>query len=249
MIVRIEKQRQPAVRHQLLSDVVWAVCNDTLRRAHRAGLTALSPVEVFLTARQFCDTLLGLSDIDEGIDYEMDDLEAEATGENDAVLVMMLASAQLQARSRQLGGKDIRKMILRIYERWCDHELFLPLLEQFASKEAGLWLQGKRFDLLNYELREIKIKGGGSEEIRQLFEDMVGSSDTMDLETVKGNLFYLNRYNIEHHHAYDKEILAIYDKLIDKLKMQQNVAGDFVMTQNVDKQVSQVAAGGVGFQL
>jgi len=249
MIVRIEKQRQPAIRRQLLSDVVWTICNDTLRRAQRDELTTLSPVEMFLSARQFCDTVLGLSDIDEGIDYEMDDLEDEATGANDAILVMMLASAQLQARSKQIVGKDIRKIILRIFERWNDHKLFLPLLEQFANKEEDLWLQGKRFDLLNYELQEIKQEGGGSEEIRKLFEYMVTSSDAMDKETIKGNLLVLNRFNIEHHHAYDKEILDLYDKFGIKSTTLQNVAGDLIMTQNVEKQVSNVEAGGIGFQI
>lgn len=213
MIVRLEKEQQSAARHQLLKDVVWAICNDTLRRLQREGQTTLAPVEVFLSAHHFCDTVLGLSDIEEGIDYEMDDLEDEATCENDAMVVMMLATAQLQARSKQQVEIDFKKIILRIYERWNDHELFLPLLDQFANKEEALWLQGKRFDLLNYELQEIELSGGGSEDIRRLFEDFVGYSDKMLPETIKELLLFLERYNLDHNHTYDKELLALFDKL------------------------------------
>lgn len=245
MIVRLEKEQQRVVRHQLLKDVVWAVCNDTLRRLQREGQTTLAPVEVFLSARQFCDTVLGLSDIEEGIDYEMDDLEDEASGGNDAMVVMMLATAQLQAQSKQQGCTDFEKIILHIYERWNDHELFFPLLDQFANKEEALWLQGKRFDLLNYELQEIKLEGGGSEEIRQLFEDMVTCSDKMDSETIRGNLLFLNRYNIDHDHAYDKEVIALFDKFgIKSTTIIQ--PKEYVAVKHVENEIQNVEAGGTG---
>ena len=157
MIVRLDKERQGAARHKLLTDVVWAICNDTLRRLQHEGKTTLAPIEVFLSARKFCDIVLGLSDINEGIVYEMDDLEDEATGENDAMVVMMMATALLQARSKRQIGTDFKNIILRIYERWNDHELFFPLLEQFADKEEARWLEGKKTDLLTYELSCIDI--------------------------------------------------------------------------------------------
>jgi len=245
MIVRLEKEQQSAARHQLLKDVVWAVCNDTLRRLQREGQTTLAPVEVFLSAQHFCDTVLELSDIEEGIDYEMDDLEDDATGDNDAMVIMMLASAQLQARSKQQVGIDFKKIILRIYERWNDHELFFPLLDQFANKEEDLWLQGKRFDLLNYELQEIQLEGGGSEEVKQLFEDMVICSDKMDSETIRGNLLFLNRYNIDHNHAYDKEVIALFDKFgIKSTTIIQ--PKEYVAVKHVENEIQNVEAGGTG---
>ena len=154
MIVRLDKGQQATARRQLLTNVVWAISNSTLRRLQIEGQTNLAPVEVFLSARRFCDTILGLSDIDEGIDYEMDDLEDEAGRGNDAMLVMMLATALLQARSKLQGGTDFKKIILHIYERWNDHELFLPLLGLFADKEAAL-LESKRIDLYTYELTSL----------------------------------------------------------------------------------------------
>ena len=156
MIVRLDKGQQASARRQLLTDVVWAVCNDTLRQLLRDKKTTLTPVELFLSARNFCDTLLNLTDIDEGIDYEMDDLETEADGTNDAVLVMMLASVQLQAISKRRVGADIPKIILHLYKRCEGHDLFFYLLQGFSHKEEARWLEGKRTDLMNYELHEIE---------------------------------------------------------------------------------------------
>ena len=244
MIVRLGKQQQPAIRRQLLKDVVWAITNDTLRRLQREGKTILAPVEVFLSARLFCDTVLGLADIDEGIDYEIDDLEDEA-GETDAMLVTMLASALLQAQSKRNNEFDSKPIILHIYERWNDHELFFPLLEQFAKKEEERWLQGKRFNLLDYEIQEIEQEGGGIEEIRNLFEIFLNYSDQMDKETIKGNLLLLNLYNIEHNHAYDEVIKGIYAKLgIKSTTLIQ--PKEYVGTKIVGTEIQNVEAGGIG---
>ncbi len=245
MIVRIDKRLQSVARRQLLNDVVWVVCNDTLRRLQREGKTNLAPVEVFLSAQQFCNTVLGLSNIEEGIDYEIDDLEDEAEGENDAILVTMLATAQLQARSKNLVGTDVKKIILHIYKRWNDHVLFFTLLDQFANKEENLWLQGQRFNLLAYEMQEIKLEGGGSEEIMCLFEDFVNCADKMDTEAIRGQLLMLGRYNMDHNHAYDKPILALFDKLgIKSTTLIQTK--EYVEKKYVETEVQKVESGGIG---
>lgn len=244
MIVHLDKQQQSKARHQLLKDVVWAITNDTLRRLQRDGKTTLAPIELFLSARQFCDTVLDLSDIDEGIDYEIDDLEDEA-GENDAMLVTMLATALFQAQSKRNDAIDVKPIILRIYERWNDHELFFPLLEQFADKEEERWLQGKRFNLLDYEIQEIELDGGGIEEVRNLFEDFLNYSDQMDIETIKSNLLLLNLYNIEHNHAYDEVIKAIFAKLgIKSTTLIQ--PKEYVNKKYVENEIQNVEAGGIG---
>ena len=213
MIVRIDKEQQAVVRRQLLSDIVWVISNDTLRKWQHEGKTTLAPVEVFMTAQCFCDVISGLSDIDEGIDYEIDDLEDEVAGENDAMLIAVLAALQMQALSKRRVGQDFRKAIIHIFERYGDHELFIPLVEQWAMKEERRWMDGKKNDLLNYELKEITLEGGGVEEIKHLFENMVDYSDKMDEDSIKGNLLFLCRYNIDHQHAYDEVIISLFEKL------------------------------------
>ena len=245
MIVRLGKEQQAVARRQLLSDVVWVICNDTLRKWQHEGKTTLAPVEVFTTAHQLCDVISGLSDIDEGIDYELDDLEDEVEGKNDAMLIAVLAALQMQALSKRRISEGLRKAIMHIFERYGDHVLFLPLIEQWAQKEEKRWLEGKKTNLLDYELQQIILDDGGSEEIRQLFADMVDCSDKMDKETIKGNLLFLNRYNIDHNHIYDKEVIALFDKYGIKsttiIKPKEYVAAKYV-----ENEIQNVEPGGTG---
>lgn len=245
MIVRLDKQKQRTVRHQLLGDVTYIISHEALKQMQREGHTELSPVEVLLSARNFCDAILKLPDIEEGLDDEIDDLEDEAEGKNDFMLIMSMATVQLQAISKQRVDIDFKKIIFRIFERLDNHELLWPLIEQMTNKEDARWLEGKKTNLLNYELQEIELNGGGSEEVKQLFADMVECSDKMDKETIKGNLLFLNRYNIDHNHAYDKEVIALFDKFgiksttIIKPK-------EYVSTKIVDTEIQNVEAGGTG---
>ena len=172
-------------------------------------------------------------------------MEDEAEGQNDAMLIMTLATAQLQARSKKCVGIDIRKIILHIFERLDGHDLLWPLIEQMTDKEDARWLEGKKTNLLSYELQEIKQDGGGSEEIKQLFADFVGYSDKMLPDTIKELLLFLERYNLDHNHAYDKELLALFEKLgiksttIIKPK-------EYVGTKIVDTEIQNVEAGATG---
>lgn len=245
MIVRMDKEQQAVARRQLLSDIVWVISNDTLRRWQHEGKTTLAPVEVFMTARRLCDVISGLSDIDEGIDYELDDLEDEAEGEHDAMLIAVLSALQMQALSKGCIGQDLRKAIMHIFERYGDHELFFPLVEQWAKKEEKRWVEGKKINLLDYELREIRQEGGGSEEIKHLLESMVAYSDKMDEDSIKGNLLFLCRYNIDHHHAYDKELISLFEKLgIKSTTLIQ--PKEYVVTKYVENEIQNVESGGTG---
>lgn len=245
MIVRLDKEKQRTVRHQLLNNVVYIISHEALKQMQRDGHTELSPVEVFLSARNFCDSILELPDIEEGLDDEMDDLEDETEVKDDYMLILTLVTVQLQAMSKRSVGIDFKKIIFRIFERLEGYEFLWPLIEQMTDKEDSRWLAGKKTGLLDYELQEIKIDGGGSEEIKQLFADMVECSDKMDKETIKGNLLFLNRYNIDHNHAYDKEVIALFDKFgiksttIIKPK-------EYVGTKIVDTEIQNVEAGGTG---
>lgn len=245
MIVRLDKQKQRTARHQLLGDVAFIISHEALKQMQREVHTELSPVEVFLSARKFCDAILELPDIEEGLEDEMDDLEDEASDKNDFMLIMSVATVLLQAISKQRVGIDFRKIIFRIFERLDGHELLWSLIEQMTSKEEERWLQGKRFNLLDYEIKEIELDGGGIEEVRNLFENFLNYSDQMDKETIKGNLLLLNLYNIEHNHAYDEVIKNIYAKLgIKSTTLIQ--PKEYVNTKYVDTEIQNVEAGATG---
>ena len=189
--------------------------------------------------------ITALPDAVEGLDDEIDDLVGEAQGKNDAMLILTLATAQMQAMSKGRVGLDFRRIIIHIFNRLDGHDLLWPLLEQMTNKEDTRWVDGKKTDLLNYELQKIELDGGGSKEVKQLFNDMVACSDKMDNETIKGNLLFLNRYNIDHNHAYDKEIISLFDKFgIKSTTLIQTK--EYVALKQVDTEILNVEAGATG---
>lgn len=213
MIVRLEKQQQKSARRQLLTDIVYIISHDALRKMKQDGHTELSPVELFLSAQKFCETLLALPDAIEGLDEEIDDLEDEAEGENDAMFIQALATAQLQARSKKCVGIDIRKIILHIYERLDGHDLLWPLLEQMTDKEDARWLEGKKTNLLDYELQEITLDGGGSEEIKAFMDKYTQATLALTPDEIRSTLIVLSSLNLEYGHAFDEHIALLCDKL------------------------------------
>jgi hypothetical protein len=213
MIVRLEKEQQKSARRKLLADPVYIISHDALRKMKQDGHTQLSPVELFLSAQEFCETLLALPDVMEGLDDEIDDLEDEAEGENDAMLIMTLATAQLQARSKKCVGIDIRKIILHIYERLDGHDLLWPLIEQMTDKEDARWLEGKKTNLLNYELQEIELNGGGSEEVKAFMNKYTQATLALTPDEIRSTLIVLSSLNLEYGHAFDEQIALLCGKL------------------------------------
>lgn len=212
MIVKLGREQQRTARRQLLCDVTWAISNDTLRAWHREGKTGLSPVELFLSAKNFSDAIAQLDSIDEGIDYEIDDLMDEAPHSDDPMIIMVLAALMLMARSKR-KGIDFTKAIGRIFERCGDDELFMPLIDLWMEKEGALWAEGRLQEMIGNELQEIDTGGDGSEEVKNFLHVIAQQAENIDADSIRGVVVILGKYNMDHGHAYDKEINEIYDKL------------------------------------
>lgn len=213
MIVRLSKELQKEIRRQLLNDVVYIISHEALKRMMHDGHTKLTPVEVFLSAQKFCETVLALPDIDEGIGDEMDELEEEAESDSEAMLIMTMSTLQMQAISRRYAGVDFEKIIQNIYGRCDDHELFWPFMKQCTDKEEQRWLEGKKNDLLNYELQEIRLEGGGSEEMKSIVEDFVNAALVLSEVEIKSNIIVLSALNLEYGHIFDNYLRMLLDKL------------------------------------
>jgi len=247
MIVRLDKDAIKQERRKLLGDMVYVIFHDALKAWQKDGTTTLSPVELFLSAKAFSKLLMELPDVMEGIDDEMDDLVDEASEENDAMIIMMLASGILHAVGTHRVGFDAKPVIMAIYARWSDHPLFFPFMDEGCKKEQARWLEGKKTNLLTYELEEIEKDGEGEEAISNLFMSLVEMSDKMDEDTIKGQLLFLNRYNIDHGNKYNKQIIALYEKLGIKSTTLLS-AEEVVLHKTVEKQAIVNAAGGIGFR-
>lgn len=253
MIVRLTKEEQRQERRKLLQgnvDVVYAICHDALKELN-PQYTNLSAVEIYLSAKEWVKMLVSLGDIDEALEDEMDDLydearEAENGTEHDGMIIMIVASAIICAESRKRVGLDAKKTIMSIFSRWDDHELLLPLLSRFSEKEQARWSEGKRTNLLTYELECID-NSKGSQDIHEFLEWFAYISDTLDQESVRGLILAISKYNMDHGYAYTKEIDALYKKL--GIKGTPIVQGDFVLKKEVQNEVNGVQSGGTGVSI
>lgn len=223
MIVKLDKEQTKIERRKLLSDGVYILMVDILKQLHEEGVTKLSHVESFLSARRFAKLLISLDDVTEGIDDELDDLKDEAENENDAVIIAMVSSAIILAISKRNPQTNAQAIIAKIYDRWIDHPLVFPILRAAARKEKARWLEGKSIQLLDYEIEEITNESESEKAIRDLFQDFVGMANNVDSSTIKENLLTLNKYNIDHGHLYDAEINLLYAQLDSKSNTQFNI--------------------------
>ncbi len=159
-------------------------------------------------------------------------------GTTDAMLVEMLAASMLTAlsarrekavssagvssagvSSAENEKASLKPVILCMMRRWCDHELFDALLDEGCKKEEARFAEGKRGDLLHYELMELEREGkgeGNADEMRQLIDQLLTPAYGRSVETIKEMLLFLNRYNIEHHHLLDSPLLELYKRLDGK---------------------------------
>ena len=205
MIVRLDKEQQKQARRQLLNDVVYILCHDTLKQLQSDGHTSFSPVEVFLSAQKFCEDVLALPDKMEGLGDEIEDLEKEAGGKNEAAPILTVASLQILALSKRKKGDNYRKVVLHILEYLDDYDQLLPLVEQMARKEESRWMEGKKSDLLNYELQCLAEDDSidGQTVVTSIVDaasDGLSSDAILSIETV------LSEINDRYSHRYQSDL-------------------------------------------
>ena len=213
IIVHLEKGQIRQERSKLLRNDVYVLFHEFLRQKHEDGLTGLSQVEVFLAAERLARLLLELPNVVEGIDDELDDLEDEAEGVNDAILVSMMAAAIICAVKKRHAKFDWQAATQSIFARWNDHPLFFPMLQAAAHKEEERWMEGTKTNLLTCELTDIELNKEGEEAVEEVFQYFVDFSKNASEHTIKENLLVLNKYNNDHGGKYTFYIDELYEKL------------------------------------
>lgn len=250
MIEKLDKRNQRSVRTKLLSDDIYIIAHDALRRMRREGYTEFSSVELFLSARNFCESILALSDIEEGIDEEMDDLEEEVCNENDFVIIMTLVAVLLQAVGRRHDDIDIdiEKVSCRIFDRIDESELVIPLIKQMMKKEDAIWLEGRRIDLLTYELVNIEkdnVIADGNTIIANIVE--CASGLTPEGMQIVENV--LSEVNDKYDHSFQEQLNILRQVRKNNTKAINNISGDFVLNKKVENEVGYVATGATGISV
>lgn len=219
MIVHLDKEQTRQMRRKLLasdSDIVFVLFHDTLKQLQGEGKTQLSAVEVFLSARSFALTLLSMGEVMEALEDELDDLEDDAEGENDAMIIGIVACAIIKAYAKAHATSVYDEVVMAILMRWNDHPLFFTMLQGAARKEERRFAEDKRNNLLRYELEQAAVEGEVS------VREMVAYAKEMDAESIKVILFMLGKANVDHGNMYDSEYNDLYDVYLKKTQVVYN---------------------------
>lgn len=219
MIVHLDKEQTRQTRRKLLasdSDIVFVLFHDTLKQLQGEGKTQLSAVEVFLSARSFARTLLSMGEVMEALEDELDDLEDDAEGENDAMIIGIVACAIIKAYAKAHATSVYDEVVMAILMRWNDHPLFFTMLQGAARKEERRFAEDKRNNLLRYELEQAAAEGEVS------VREMVAYAKEMDAESIKVILFMLGKANVDHGNMYDSEYNDLYDVYLKKTQVVYN---------------------------
>ena len=219
MIVHLDKEQTRQMRRKLLAsdcDIVFVLFHDTLEQLQSEGKTHLSAVEVFLSARRFAQTLLSMGEVMEALEDELDDLEDDAEGGNDAMIIGIVACAIIKAYAKAHATSVYDEVVMAILMRWNDHPLFFTMLQGAARKEERRFAEDKRNNLLRYELEQAAVEGEVS------VREMVAYAKEMDAESIKVILFMLGKANVDHGNMYDSEYNDLYDVYLKKTQVVYN---------------------------
>lgn len=243
MIVHLNKDQTRLQRRKLLadhSDIVFVLFHDVLKDLHNEGKTQLSAVEVFLSARQLAKTLLSMSEAMEGLDDEIDDLMDDADGNNDAMIISIVACAIIKAFAKAHAMSGYDEVVMATLVRWNDHPLFMPMLSGAARKEEERFAQNKRHDLLSYELE--RAADEGEEAVRDAVRGFVDIAQNIGSNATTQLLMVLSRFNDNHGHKYQKEVDELYGILRNSRAIDVNLNGAGASSLNFNDRVGQVVA-------
>lgn len=244
MIVHLDKEQTRQARRRLLadnSDIVFVLFLDTLKQLHYEGKTQLSAVEAFLSARQFAKTLLSMNEVMEALEYEIDDLEEDADGENDAMIISIVACAIIVAYAKAHATSVYDEVVKAILIRWNDHPLFFPMLAAAARKEERRFAENKRNDLLRYELEQ--AAGESEKAIREAVSSFVDIAKNIGSAATTQLLLVLSRFNDNNGHKYQKEVDELYEihkraRTIIDLEVKSNGSSDLYFNDRVSQVVA-----------
>ena len=231
MIIHLTKEQTRLSRRHLLTDDVFVIFAESLNGFYREGKTHLNPTEIYLSAKTFAEDILALPDVLEGIGYEMDDLLDEAEDENDAMFIIVVSAAVILAVSRTRKEVDAKEVIMKIFERWNDHPLFLTLLGRSAQKEEARWMEGKRINFLTCELEGMKTDGTTVEEAKNFMHEFIQQVCRYSNTTVELVLNPLRDVNEMFDGALSEEVSLLKRKLGVEKRINRTAAAPFVLVK------------------
>ena len=233
-IVHLDKEHTRQLRRKLLANDVYVLFCEHLKQLHNDGQTVLSPTEIFLSAKNFANLLISLPNIKEGIADELDDLDEDAEGKNDAMIISIVSTAIICAVRNRHSTFDYKFAVTQIYTRWSEHPLFSPMLQAAAQKEEAQWLEGKKINLLTCELEDTLHNNDNIDEARAIVSDIVDNCIGLTADSIERIMLPLMVTNDQYGHAFDGQINRLKEKLNIKTTSQVKVEAGGVNIQHVE---------------
>ena len=243
MIVRLNKDEANMWRQRLMlgsGDIVFITFNRCLKQLHSEGATALTPPEVFLSAKRLAATLLTMDEVDNLAD-EASSI-AGANGDDEAMIISVVAAAIVTVLAKSHSAEPIYQEIARALIMRCSgHPLFYPMMRAAVKKEEERLNAGKRANLMAYELESAALEG--EEAVRKTVANLIDIAKTIDPDATKNMLLVLSRFNDCHGHKYQDEVDRLYNihrNMTASMNLQLSTDGQPCL--NFNNRVGQVVA-------
>lgn len=213
-------------RLELYKDPVFLIAHEVVR----PKLQSLDLVTLFVSAQNFAAYLMANGIMDEEfLLYELEDVRSELTEHEDYYMFLSIVFIKLcsVAKFNDQAAQTARAIVgyCNEYDGFCDLLKAMDYKENklrgenklnYLPKGEGSFAEGKRNDLLRYELEHAAAEG--KEAVREIVE----TAKEMDVECIKSILFVLGKLNVAHGNMYDSEYNDLYDVYVKKTQVVYN---------------------------
>ena len=213
MIVKLETDAEKRdTRLRLFKDEVFLIAHEAIKDLH----LSLSIEELFATSDTFANFLLENDLTDREImQYDIDDLRNDISDEPTFYLVISLSFVKLCAlRKTKDNAEDVARALVGFCQ---ENEGFTDLLAQLTKKEHSRWLEGKRIDLLSYELKHIGTDAK-TDDNRSVMAAIVDSALGLSVEAMQHVENVVSETNDKYNHHFDIELNRLREARREKSK-------------------------------
>ena len=213
-IEHLDREQTEEQRRELLTNDGYMLVCCRLMQMNEEGLTDLSAEEAFVSAVRFARLLLSLPE--EGIDDEFEDLKKEAEGENDAMIISVLAACLICDQRGSLPEAVWKFLATHIFARCDGHELLWSMLQEAARRWPRRLMEDKT-NLLMCEMNETHLDGA-----RAVVFDIVENCMGLTAESIEKILHPLMAIKGKYGYAVNEQIKRLEEKLDEKTTTQFN---------------------------
>ena len=187
-------------RIKLYKDDVFLIAHETIRSMN----TSISIEQLFASSDRFTNFLLENELTSRDVmQYEIDDLREEVSDEQTFYLLLSISFVKLCAlRKANPKAEDVARALIGFCQ---EYEGFTDLLKQLLKKEKDRWLDNKRSNLLQYELKCI-AKEEQTKDGNAIVADIVDAASGLPCDGMQNVESTLSEVNDKYGHRFQKEL-------------------------------------------